>query len=137
MANQKDTLDKLVLFLAKRDGIDKVVKTMQYLGKLGHYAVESRNPGLAARYKNLEVAAGMSRKAFRTGRSLAGFNSLRTAQFPDLTIQLLTLFGTGGEMVYWFFDHFTWLSKMGVSTCSLSPFTLKLLFSREFRWMRI
>lgn len=92
-----DTVDKLVIFLAKRDGIDKVVKTMQYLGKLGHYRLDSRNPLLAARYKNLEVAAGMARKAFRTGRSLAGFNMLRTAKFPDTTIQLLTILGTAGE----------------------------------------
>lgn len=116
-----DTVDKLVIFLAKRDGIDKVVKTMQYLGKLGHYRLDSKNPLLAARYKNLEVAAGMARKAFRTGRSLAGFNLLRTAKFPDTTIQLLTILGTAGEMVYWFFDHFTWLSKMGVLDSDVAP----------------
>lgn len=109
-----DTIDKLVVFLAKRDGIDKLVKTLQYIGKLGHYSVERRNPILAARYKNLELAAGLSRKAFRTGRSLTGFNALRRGRYPDLTIQLLTIFGFGGEMVYWLFDHFTWLSKVGV-----------------------
>ena len=113
-SKQKDTVDKLVIFLAKRDGIDKVVKTMQYIGKLGHYSVEAGNPILAARFKNLEVAAGLSRKAFRTGRSLTGFNTLRHGTYPDLTIQLLNIFGFGGDMVYWLFDHFTWLSKVGV-----------------------
>lgn len=134
MEKQKDTLDKLVIFLAKRDGIDKVVKTMQYIGKLGHYSVERKNPVLAARYKNLEIAAGMSRKAFRTGRSLAGFNALRTAQFPDLTIQLLTIFGTGGEMVYWLFDHFTWLAKTGVLNSEVATRTMYISAFGESVW---
>ena len=119
-----DTIDKLVVFLAKRDGIDKLVKTLQYIGKLGHYSVEKRNPILAARYKNLEVAAGLSRKAFRTGRSLTGYNTLRHGTYPDMTIQLLTIFGFGGEMVYWLFDHFTWLSKVGVLDAELSARTM-------------
>lgn len=114
MDKEKDTLDKLVLFLAKRDGIDKLVKTFQYVGKLGHYRLESRNPGLADRFKKLEVAAGLSRKAFRTGRFLTGFNALRTTTFPDRKLQTLAVLGYGGEMVYWFFDHFLWLSRVGV-----------------------
>ncbi|KAI4967367.1 hypothetical protein ZWY2020_028336 [Hordeum vulgare] len=32
-----DTLDKLVVFLAKRDGVDKLVKTYQYVSKLAHW----------------------------------------------------------------------------------------------------
>jgi hypothetical protein len=114
MEKKKDTLDKLVLFLAKRDGIDKLVKTFQYVGKLGHYRLESGNPHLADRFKKLEVAAGLSRKAFRMGRFLTGFNVLRTTTFPDHKIQVLSVLGYGGEMVYWFFDHFLWLSRVGV-----------------------
>ncbi|KAG0584641.1 hypothetical protein KC19_3G225000 [Ceratodon purpureus] len=114
MDKRKDTLDKLVLFLAKRDGIDKLVKTFQYVGKLGHYRLESKDPKLADRWKKLEVAAGLSRKAFRTGRFLTGFNKLRNTTFPDHKIQVLSVLGYGGEMVYWFFDHFLWLSRVGV-----------------------
>nr|PNR57495.1 hypothetical protein PHYPA_004489 [Physcomitrium patens] len=113
-----------VLFLAKRDGIDKVVKTLQYAGKLAHWSLEERNPILAARYKNLEVAAGLSRKAHRAGRSLTGFSTLRSTTYPDLTIQLLTIFGFSGEMVYWLFDHFTWLSKVGVLNAGLAAKTI-------------
>ncbi|XP_024366729.1 peroxisomal membrane protein 11-4 [Physcomitrium patens] len=134
MGEPKDTLDKLVVFLAKRDGIDKVVKTLQYVGKLAHYGLERKNPVLAARYKNLEVAAGLSRKAFRTGRSLGAFNTLRTASHPDLTIQLLTIFGYGGEMVYWFFDHFTWLSKVGVLDPSVGVRTAYISAFGESVW---
>ena len=114
MDKKKDNIDKLVLFLAKRDGIDKLVKTFQYVGKLGHYRLESGNPQLADRFKKLEVAAGLSRKAFRTGRFLTGFNVLRTTKFPDHKIQVLSILGYGGEMIYWFFDHFLWLSRVGV-----------------------
>lgn len=113
MDKKKDTIDKLVVFLAKRDGIDKLVKTFQYVGKLAHYNLQHKNPSLAGRFKNLEVAAGLSRKAFRTGRSLTGFNALRRTTYPDRTLQVLAILGNGGEMVYWFFDHFLWLARVG------------------------
>ncbi|XP_006652577.1 peroxisomal membrane protein 11-4 [Oryza brachyantha] len=106
-----DTLDKLVVFLAKRDGIDKLVKTFQYVSKLAHWAAESSNPGFAGRAKNWETSAGLSRKAFRTGRFLTGLNALRRApgEFGALAV-----LANAGEMVYFFFDHFTWLSRAGV-----------------------
>ncbi|EAZ31457.1 hypothetical protein OsJ_15594 [Oryza sativa Japonica Group] len=106
-----DTLDKLVVFLAKRDGIDKLVKTFQYVSKLAHWAAESSSPGLAGRAKNWETSAGLSRKAFRTGRFLTGLNGLRRApgEFGALAV-----LANAGEMVYLFFDHFTWLSRVGV-----------------------
>ncbi|KAJ0099560.1 hypothetical protein Patl1_19872 [Pistacia atlantica] len=63
-----DTVDKLVIFLAKRDGIDKLVKTFQYVSKLVHWHVEATQPDIAQRFKHWEVASGLSRKAFRTGR---------------------------------------------------------------------
>ncbi|KQJ83788.1 peroxisomal membrane protein 11-4 [Brachypodium distachyon] len=106
-----DTLDKLVVFLAKRDGIDKLVKTYQYVSKLAHWAAESSHPDLARRAKNWETAAGLSRKVFRSGRSLTGFNTLRRSpgEFGALAV-----LANAGEMVYFFFDHFTWLSRVGV-----------------------
>ncbi|XP_051218430.1 peroxisomal membrane protein 11-4 [Lolium perenne] len=106
-----DTLDKLVVFLAKRDGIDKLVKTYQYVSKLAHWAAESSHPGFAGRAKNWETAAGLSRKVFRSGRSLSGLNALRRSpgEFGALAV-----LANAGEMVYFFFDHFTWLSRVGV-----------------------
>ncbi|XP_020156815.1 peroxisomal membrane protein 11-4 [Aegilops tauschii subsp. strangulata] len=106
-----DTLDKLVVFLAKRDGIDKLVKTYQYVSKLAHWAAESSHPGLAGRAKSWETAAGLSRKVFRSGRSLTGLNALRRSpgEFGALAV-----LANAGEMVYFFFDHFTWLSRVGV-----------------------
>ncbi|KAK1305385.1 Peroxisomal membrane protein 11B [Acorus calamus] len=109
-----DTTDKLVLFLAKRDGIDKLVKTFQYVSKLLHYRLHPTHPDLSLRFKHWELASGLSRKAFRTGRFLTGFNALRRSPGPTPTRQLLSVFANAGEMVYFFFDHLLWLARIGV-----------------------
>ncbi|KAK4791959.1 hypothetical protein SAY86_022394 [Trapa natans] len=123
-----DSVDKLVIFLAKRDGIDKLVKTFQYISKLVHWQVEVGHPGLAQRFKQWEVASGLSRKAFRTGRFLTGLNALRRLGPPTTagqtprwsTLQLLAVLANAGEMVYFFFDHFLWLSRIGTLDASLA-----------------
>ncbi|PON56280.1 Peroxisomal biogenesis factor [Parasponia andersonii] len=108
-----DTVDKLVIFLAKRDGIDKLVKTFQYVSKLVHWHAESTNPNIAQRAKQWEVASGLSRKAFRSGRFLTGFNALRRNPGSTPVFKLLAVLANAGEMVYFFFDHFLWLSRIG------------------------
>lgn len=108
-----DTVDKLVIFLAKRDGIDKLVKTFQYVSKLVHWHEENTHPEIANRFKQWEVASGLSRKAFRTGRFLTGFNALRRNPGSTPTFKFLAVVGNAGEMVYFFFDHFLWLSRIG------------------------
>lgn len=108
-----DTVDKLVIYLAKRDGIDKLVKTFQYVSKLANWHLETTQPETAQRFKNWEVSSGLSRKAFRTGRFLTGFNLLRRSPGPTPTLRFLYVLGNSGEMVYWFFDHFLWLSRIG------------------------
>ncbi|KAL1362476.1 hypothetical protein HN51_010724 [Arachis hypogaea] len=115
-----DTVDKLVIFLAKRDGIDKLVKTFQYVSKLVNYHVESTDSDMAKRFKNWEVASGLSRKAFRTGRFLTGFNALRRNPGSSNTLRLLAVLGNAGEMVYFFFDHFLWLSRIGTIDAKLA-----------------
>ncbi|KAK6132195.1 hypothetical protein DH2020_034053 [Rehmannia glutinosa] len=115
-----DTVDKLVIFLAKRDGIDKLVKTFQYVSKLAHWHIEKTHPDYANRAKNWEVASGLSRKAFRTGRFLTGFNALRRNPGPTTTFRVLAVLSNAGEMVYFFFDHFLWLSRIGVLHAKLA-----------------
>lgn len=115
-----DKVDKLVIFLAKRDGIDKLVKTFQYVSKLVHYRLEKAHPDYAGRAKQWEVAAGLSRKAFRSGRFLTGFNALRRAPGPTPGFRLLAVLANAGEMVYFFFDHFLWLSRIGVLDARLA-----------------
>lgn len=116
-----DTLDKLVIFLAKRDGIDKLVKTFQYVSKLVHWRAElGRHPDLAHRAKLWEVASGVSRKAFRSGRFLTGLNALRRNPGPAQKFRTLAVLANAGEMVYFFFDHFLWLSRVGVLEANLA-----------------
>ncbi|XP_047949993.1 peroxisomal membrane protein 11-4 [Salvia hispanica] len=115
-----DKVDKLVIFLAKRDGIDKLVKTFQYVSKLVHYQIEKSHPDYAGRAKQWEVAAGLSRKAFRSGRFLTGFNALRRSPGPTPGLRLLAVLANAGEMVYFFFDHFLWLSRIGVLDARLA-----------------
>ncbi|XP_059306878.1 peroxisomal membrane protein 11-4 [Lycium ferocissimum] len=109
-----DKVDKLVIFLAKRDGIDKLVKTFQYVSKLVNWHVETTYPDIATRAKQWEVASGLSRKAFRSGRFLTGFNALRRTPGTSRGFRLLAVLANSGEMVYFFFDHFLWLARIGV-----------------------
>ncbi|KAL4324794.1 hypothetical protein GQ457_11G030310 [Hibiscus cannabinus] len=115
-----DTVDKLVIFLAKRDGIDKLVKTFQYVSKLVNWRVQPTHPDLAHRFKQWEVASGLSRKAFRTGRFLTGFNALRRNPGSTPTFKLLAVLANAGEMVYFFFDHLLWLSRIGTLDAELA-----------------
>ncbi|KAK8583721.1 hypothetical protein V6N13_109116 [Hibiscus sabdariffa] len=115
-----DTVDKLVIFLAKRDGIDKLVKTFQYVSKLVNWRVQATHPDLAHRFKQWEVASGLSRKAFRTGRFLTGFNALRRNPGSTPTFKLLAVLANAGEMVYFFFDHLLWLSRIGTLDAKLA-----------------
>lgn len=119
-AVMNDTVDKLVIFLAKRDGIDKLVKTFQYVSKLVHWHVEATHPEAAKRAKQWEVASGLSRKAFRSGRFLTGFNALRRNPGPTRTLRSLAVLANAGEMVYFFFDHFLWLARIGVLDAELA-----------------
>ncbi|GBG85951.1 hypothetical protein CBR_g40763 [Chara braunii] len=122
MANQHvDGLDKLVTFLAKRDGIDKLVKTFQYVGKLMHLYAQHRHPDVADRFKKLELASGIARKAFRSGRFLTGFNCLRKTTYPDWKVCGLAILANAGEMIYFFFDHITFFSRVGFLNPALAP----------------
>ncbi|CAI6008263.1 unnamed protein product, partial [Closterium sp. NIES-65] len=69
---------------------------------------------LADRAQKFEIGCGLSRKAFRLGRFLTGFNNLRTTQYSDWKVTTLSVVGSAGEMVYFFFDHLTWMSKVGL-----------------------
>lgn len=115
-----DTVDKLVIFLAKRDGIDKLVKTFQYVSKLVHWRVETTHPTSAERFKQWEVASGLSRKAFRTGRFLTGFNALRRSPGSSPMFRVLATLANAGEMVYFSFDHLLWLSRIGTLDARLA-----------------
>lgn len=56
----------------------------------------------------------------RTGRSLTGFNALRRNPGATPMIRLLAVLANSGEMVYFFFDHFLWLSRIGTLDSKLA-----------------
>lgn len=58
-----DSIDRLVTFLAKRDGIDKLVKTFQYIFKLLHWRLQHKNPGKARDSSRRETLAGKQSEA--------------------------------------------------------------------------
>ncbi|DBA94242.1 TPA: hypothetical protein ACH3X1_001864 [Trebouxia sp. C0004] len=109
-----DTLDKTVTYLAKRDGIDKVLKVIRYSTKLAlATALKNDSSDLAVRLKEFETSIGTSRKAYRLGKWLSDLNTLRNT--PVLTkAGSLELLASGGEGVYYFVEQLTWLVKAGL-----------------------
>lgn len=107
----KDTLDKTVAFLAKREGIDKVLKITRYTSRL---IAATTVPGseLNARFAALESSIGTSRKAYRLGKFLQDLNQLRKLQVHD-PWGLLEVATYTGEGVYYFMDQIVWLMKTG------------------------
>ncbi|KAF8412992.1 hypothetical protein HHK36_000964 [Tetracentron sinense] len=80
-----DTVDKQVIFLAKRDGIDKLVKTFQYVSKIVHWHLETTNPDTTRRAKQWEVASSAIKPSEVAGFSLASIPSGETQVRPQLS----------------------------------------------------
>ncbi|KAK9791556.1 hypothetical protein WJX73_002142 [Symbiochloris irregularis] len=114
MTKEADALDKTVIFLAKRDGIDKVLKVIRYSTRLllATETLESKGV-LAGRLKDFEKSVGTSRKAYRLGKWIADVNKLRKSKCTSQE-GLLEVAAYGGEAVYYFCEQITWLSKAGL-----------------------
>ncbi|XP_020594736.1 peroxisomal membrane protein 11-3-like [Phalaenopsis equestris] len=114
----RDFLLHLEAYLARRDGVDKLLKIARYAAKI---AIASSLPSqtLTPRLKSFESSVGLSRKAFRLGKFVQDVNALRDAagrptSYVDF---LLSAAAYGGEGVYYFLEQVVWLSKVGI----LSP----------------
>ncbi|KAK9868102.1 hypothetical protein WJX84_004510 [Apatococcus fuscideae] len=109
-----DVLDKTVTFLAKRDGIDKVLKITRYVSKLLLATTYKESTSEAAiRLKDFETSIGVSRKAYRLGKFLADINSLRKSNAQP-HLYWLEVLANGGEGCYYFLEQLTWLIKAGM-----------------------
>eukprot|EP00899_Mesostigma_viride_P002026 jgi/Mesvir1/11824/Mv00176-RA.1 len=110
------TLDTVVGFLAKRDGIDKVVKLARYVGRLQAYYLLKRDAqsvwGKA--FDQFENHCAIGRKAYRLGKFLGPLSELKSVNRRDKLLTLFTLISCVGEAVYLFLDQFVWLSKTGL-----------------------
>ncbi|CAL9037941.1 unnamed protein product [Musa banksii] len=119
----RDFLLHLEAYLARRDGVDKLLKISRYAAKIALSAPSSPiPPALAPRLKAFESSVGLSRKAFRLGKFVQDLNALRAATGGALnpTDRLLAAVAYGGEGVYYFVEQFVWLSKAGLIPAELS-----------------
>ncbi|KAG0500053.1 hypothetical protein HPP92_000125 [Vanilla planifolia] len=110
-----DFLLHLEAYLARRDGIDKLLKISRYAARI---ALASALPPetLATRLKAFESSVGLSRKAFRLGKFVQDINAFRAAAAGSTSTVdlLLSAAAYGGDGVYYFLEQLVWLSKTGL-----------------------
>ncbi|KAL0314779.1 UNVERIFIED_CONTAM: Peroxisomal membrane protein 11A [Sesamum angustifolium] len=112
--NQKDFLTHLEIYLAKRDGVDKLLKISRYATKI--ILASSLVAATRLHAKSFESSVGVSRKAFRLGKFVQDVNALRSTHFTshsDLNF-VLHVIAYGGEGLYYFIEQFVWLGKAGL-----------------------
>ncbi|KAK9054360.1 hypothetical protein SSX86_025438 [Deinandra increscens subsp. villosa] len=110
-----DFLIHLEAYLAKRDGVDKLLKISRYATKiiLSAHLITPTHP-LHRRLKTFESSVGLSRKAFRLGKFIQDVNSLRSAKLESKNDIILAIIAYGGEGLYYFVEQFVWLAKSGL-----------------------
>jgi len=115
--HHRDLLNHVEAYLAKRDGVDKLLKISRYATKLilaSSLLQSSDNPALNHRLKSFESSVGVSRKAFRLGKFVQDLNALRASHVHSNRHLLFTLLAYGGEGFYYFVEQFVWLAKSGL-----------------------
>ncbi|CAN6482193.1 unnamed protein product [Victoria cruziana] len=114
-AKQRDFADHLEGYLAKRDGVDKLLKVSRYAAKLAlaSSSFAAGRPDLQRRLRSFESSVGVSRKAFRLGKFVQDINALKRARLGSRK-GILVLAAHGGEGVYSFLDQIVWLAKTGL-----------------------
>ncbi|XP_058081191.1 peroxisomal membrane protein 11A [Magnolia sinica] len=121
-SNGRDFLAHLESYLAKRDGVDKLLKISRYASKiiLSSSLLPQSHP-LYPRLKSFESSVGLSRKAFRLGKFVQDVNALRSAHLDSRHRAILAVLTYGGEGFYYFVEQFVWLSKSGLIDSRHSP----------------
>lgn len=113
----RDFLNHLEAYLAKRDGVDKLLKLSRYATKiiLASSVLPETLP-LTGRLKSFESSVGLSRKAFRLGKFVQDVNALRNSHLDSLSREdlILSVIAYGGEGLYYFVEQFIWLAKSGL-----------------------
>ncbi|XP_021731644.1 peroxisomal membrane protein 11A-like [Chenopodium quinoa] len=117
-SKDRDFLKHLEAYLAKRDGVDKLLKISRYASKfiISSSLLPHAHP-VTRRLKSFESSVGLSRKAFRLGKFIQDVNALRSAareKNQSRQLLLLSLLAYGGEGIYYFVEQIVWLSKSGL-----------------------
>ena len=114
----RDFLRHLEAYLAKRDGVDKLLKISRYASKIIlASSVLPADSDVTRRLKSFESSVGLSRKAFRLGKFIQDVNALRSARYEyhhDPRRWILSMIAYGGEGIYFFVEQFIWLAKSGL-----------------------
>ncbi|KAL2927507.1 Peroxisomal membrane protein 11A [Bienertia sinuspersici] len=115
---QRDFLNHVESYLAKRDGVDKLLKISRYASKIiiSSSILPHAHP-LTRRLQSFESSVGLSRKAFRLGKFIQNVNALRSAAREENRSNqfiILSLLAYGGEGLYYFVEQIVWLSKSGL-----------------------
>ncbi|KAJ4836430.1 Peroxisomal membrane protein 11A [Turnera subulata] len=113
--NNRDFLTHLEAYLAKRDGVDKLLKISRYATKiiLSSSALPETLP-FSKNLKSFDSSVGLSRKAFRLGKFVQDVNALRAAPLDSTQEIVLAAVAYGGEGLYYFVEQFVWLAKSGL-----------------------
>lgn len=113
----RDFLNHVEAYLAKRDGVDKLLKISRYATKiiLASSVLPETLP-LTGRLKSFESSVGLSRKAFRLGKFIQDVNALRNSHVDYISREdlILSFIAYGGEGLYYFVEQFIWLAKSGL-----------------------
>ncbi|KAF3790669.1 Peroxisomal membrane protein 11A [Nymphaea thermarum] len=112
--SRRDLTDHLEAYLARRDGVDKLLKISRYAAKLAlASSLTAGRPDLHRRLKSFDSSVGVSRKAFRLGKFVQDLNALKRTRL-DSGKGVLGLIAYGGEGAYYFVEQFVWLAKAGL-----------------------
>ncbi|KAG9440930.1 hypothetical protein H6P81_021095 [Aristolochia fimbriata] len=132
-SKDRDFLNHLEVYLAKRDGVDKLLKISRYASKIViSSSLLSENHDLHRRLKSFESSVGVSRKAFRLGKFVQDLNALRTSASDSTEDRILALIAYGGEGLYYFVEQFVWLAKTGLIDPKTSARLQKISAWAEF-----
>ncbi|XP_042520111.1 peroxisomal membrane protein 11A-like [Macadamia integrifolia] len=130
---ERDFLNHLEAYLAKRDGVDKLLKICRYASKIAlASSVLPETLPLSRRLKSFESSVGVTRKAFRLGKFVQDLNALRNASVDSNQELFLSIIAYGGEGLYYFIEQFVWLAKAGLIDSRHSSSLQKISACTEF-----
>lgn len=112
ISNNRDFFLHLEAYLAKRNGVDKLLKISRYASKIIlASSVLPENQPLFNRLNSFESSVGVSRKAFRLGKFVQDVNAFRFSTLASRQDLILAVIAYGGEGLYYFVEQFVWLGK--------------------------
>ncbi|KAJ0024929.1 hypothetical protein Pint_08915 [Pistacia integerrima] len=133
ISTNRDFLNHLEAYLAKRDGVDKLLKISRYATKIIlASSVLPETLTVTGRLKSFESSVGLSRKAFRLGKFIQDVNALRNSGIDSREDLVLSIIAYGGEGLYYFVEQFVWLAKSGLIDAKHSRNLQKISAWAEF-----